>query len=63
MVNDDEHQQDGRHPHRRTIQDVAAGGQGEVAARRLKKAANSPEKNMSSDASHTITPTWRRWGR
>ena len=40
-----------------------AGGHGVVSARRLKNAANRPEKNISSDASHTITPTCSRWGR
>ena len=29
----------------------------------LKNAANRPEKNISSEASHTMTPTWTRAGR
>ena len=32
-------------------------------ARSVKYAANSPAKNMSSDASHTTTPTPRMEGR
>ena len=34
------------------------GGQTGVAALMLKNATSRPEKNISSEASHTMTPTW-----
>ena len=46
-----------------TARGRAAGGQIFVFARSVKYAANSPPKNMSSDASHTTVPTPSRDGR